>query len=52
MRYEPKFNRIHAFEMYDWDNQYVIDRQGNIVNREDYYYDEIEMHTIRPESEN
>ena len=50
MRFEPKFNRVHSFEMYDWNDDYVVDRQGNLVAKEDYYYDEIEMQVIRPEN--
>lgn len=47
MRFEPKYNRLHILELYDED--WIIDRNGNLVMREDTYrtYDNIPMQTIK-----
>lgn len=48
MRFEPKYNRLHILDFYDED--WVIDRNGNLIMKEDTYntYNEpIPMQTIR-----
>jgi hypothetical protein len=35
MKYEPKYNRLNILDMYDED--WIIDRSGNLVMREDIY---------------
>lgn len=35
MRYEPKYNRLRVLDLYDED--WVIDRSGNLVMSEDTY---------------
>jgi hypothetical protein len=45
---EMNYNRVHALEMHDWNDEWVIDRNGNLVMREEYG-DEISMETVTPE---
>lgn len=47
MRYEMEYNRMHEAEMYDWNDEWVIDKYGNLVLREEP--DEITMKTISVE---
>lgn len=44
MRYEPKYNRLQAKDMYNDD--WIIDSHGNLVMKEDYYTDEIDTESI------
>jgi len=48
MKYEPKYNRLRVLDLYDED--WIIDRNGNLVMREDAYRnneESIPMQTIR-----
>ncbi len=48
MRFEPKYNRLRVLDFYDED--WVIDRNGNLIMREDTYtnYNEpIPMQTVK-----
>jgi hypothetical protein len=48
MKYGQKYNRLHILDLYDED--WVIDRNGNLVMREDAYRNHeepIPMRTIK-----
>jgi len=46
---EQNYNRIHKLEMDDWNDEWVIDRQGNLVLKEELYAGEIPMETVTSE---
>lgn len=48
MKFDPKYNRLHILDLYDED--WIIDRSGNLVMREDAYRnqeEQIPMQTIK-----
>lgn len=44
MRYESEYNGLHQSEMYDWNDDWSIDKYGNLIMKDD---DTIQMESIR-----
>jgi hypothetical protein len=46
---DTNYNRIHALDMHDWNDEWIIDKYGDLVLSEEYFNDEITTETIKPE---
>ncbi|HIH31082.1 TPA: hypothetical protein HA235_00080 [Candidatus Woesearchaeota archaeon] len=44
MRYELDYNRLHQAEMYEWNDDWSIDKYGNFIMKDD---ERIPMESIR-----
>lgn len=52
MRYTNKYNRMDAIQIYSWDDDWTIDRNGNLIPKESVQYQkEIPTTTINPDYE-